>query len=148
MQRNAKSTVVITHAPEMDYLRDYVTLPGNFGGREYEAREEVQAIRDTVFRNLETLDGEIHFSRRLQDRKVLIKPNLVTVFHELGMRERDYPESTDPRVLDAVILFIQQFTREIQVVESAGKGMPTRAAFRIVGLDRLAKVRGVELIAL
>ncbi len=64
------------------------------------------------------------------------------------MRERDYPESTDPRVLDAVILFIQQFTHKIQVVESAGKGIPTRAAFRIAGLDHLAKVRGVELIAL
>ncbi len=148
MHRDFKSKVVITHAPVMDYLRDYVSLSVNFGSREYESREDVRAIRSTVFRNLETLDGMIHFSRQLQGRKVLIKPNLVTVFHDLGMRERDYPESTDPRVLDAVILFFQQFNRDIQIVESSGKGMPTRAAFRIAGLDRLAKVRGVELIAL
>ncbi len=79
---------------------------------------------------------------------MLIKPNLVTVFHHLGMKEPDYPESTDPRVLDAVVLFIQQYTRDIHIVESAGKGMPTRSAFRIAGLDRLAKVRKVELVAL
>jgi len=148
MIMNNQNTVVITQASDMNYLRDYVSLPRNFGSEEYETREDVRAIRNTVYRNLETLDGEVHFSRRLKDCRVLIKPNLVTVFHDLGMKERDYPESTDPRVIDAVVLYLQQFTRDIQIVESAGKGIPTRAAFRIAGLDRLAKVRGVELIAL
>jgi len=148
MQKSTKSMVVITHAPRLDYLRDYVSLPPNFGSDQYEVREDVVAIRETVFRNLTALDEKVHFSSVLRGRQVLIKPNLVTVFHELGMQERDYPESTDPRVLDAVVLFLQQFTRDIQVVESAGKGMPTRAAFRIAGLDRLARVRGVGLVAL
>jgi uncharacterized protein (DUF362 family) len=148
MQKWAKSTVVITHAPKLDYLRDYVSLPANFGSNQYEAREDVRAIRETVFCNLTELDERVRFSACLRERLVLIKPNLVTVFHDLGMRERDYPESTDPRVLDAVVLFIQQYTRDIRIVESAGKGMPTCAAFRIAGLDRLAKVRNVELIAL
>ena len=148
MQKSTKSTVVTTHAPRLDYLRDYVSLPANFGSDQYEVREDVVAIRETIFRNLTALDEKVHFSSVLRGCQVLIKPNLVTVFHDLGMRERDYPESTDPRVLDSVVLFIQQFTRDIQIVESAGKGIPTRAAFRIAGLDRLARVRGVELVAL
>ena len=102
MQKSTKSTVVITHAPRLDYLRDYVSLPANFGSDQYEVREDVVAIRETVFRNLTALDEKVHFSSVLRGRQVLIKPNLVTVFHELGMQERDYPESTDPRVLDAV----------------------------------------------
>ena len=148
MKKWSKSTVVITHAPNVDYLRDSVNLTKEYGTREYENRDEIRAIRETVWRNLTELDSHIHFIEKISERKVLIKPNLVTVFHDLGMQERDSPESTDPRVIDAVVLFLQQYTRDIQIVESAGKGMPTRSAFRIAGLDRLAKLRGVELAAL
>ncbi len=63
MQKSANSTVVITHAPEIDYLRDYVRLPANFGSKRYEARADVNAIRDTIFRNLAELDEKVHFSR-------------------------------------------------------------------------------------
>lgn len=148
MRTKQKSVVVISTARELDYQRDYVSLPREYGTAAYDQREDICAIREAVFANLKSLDNKIHFTEKIIDRKVLIKPNLVTVFHDLGMRERDYPESTDPRVLDSVVLFIQQFTPNIQIVESSGKGIPTRAAFRIAGLDRLAKVRGVELIAL
>ena len=148
MSAKQKSVVVISTARELDYQQDYVSLPREYGTAAFDQREDIRAIRETVFANLTTLDQKIHFTEKIINRKVLIKPNLVTVFHDLGMHERDYPESTDPRVLDSVVLFIQQFTRDIQIVESAGKGIPTRAAFRIAGLDRLAKVRGVELIAL
>jgi uncharacterized protein (DUF362 family) len=148
MLTKQKNVVVISTARDLDYLQDSVALPANYGSPSYDQREDIRAIRDAVFTNLATLDQKIHFTQKIIDRKVLIKPNLVTVFHELGMRERDYPESTDPRVIDAVVLYLQQFTRDIQIVESAGKGIPTRAAFRIAGLDRLAKVRDVELIAL
>jgi uncharacterized protein (DUF362 family) len=148
MSAKQKSVVVISTARELDYQQNYVALPREYGTAAFDQREDIRAIRETVFTNLTTLDQKIHFTEKIINRKVLIKPNLVTVFHDLGMHERDYPESTDPRVLDSVVLFIQQFTRDIQIVESAGKGIPTRAAFRIAGLDRLAKVRGVELIAL
>ena len=74
--------------------------------------------------------------------------NLVTVFHKLGMVGSDYPESTDPRVIDAVVVFLKQYTDKIVIVESSGKGFPTPTAFMATGLDRLAKVRGVELMVL
>ncbi len=148
MSAKQKSVVVISTARDLDYRQDYVTLSHEFGTAAYDQREDIRSIRDVVFTNLTTLNKKIHFTQKIIDRKVLIKPNLVTVFHDLGMRERDYPESTDPRVIDAVVLYLQQFTRDIQIVESAGKGIPTRAAFRIAGLDRLAKVRDIELVAL
>jgi uncharacterized protein (DUF362 family) len=145
---STNSVVVIEHAPAMDYTRDYVSLPRDYGRPAYEQRADVKAIQALVFENLLKLDTEIHFTEKIINRKVLIKPNLVTVFHDLGLPVRDYPESTDPRVIDAVVLFIQQYTRDITIVESSGRGMPTRVAFHVAGLDRLAKHRQVELMAL
>jgi uncharacterized protein (DUF362 family) len=145
---STKSVVVIEHAPAMDYTRDYVSLPHEYGRSAYDQRPDVKAIRSVIFKNLNRLDLEIHFTDRIRGRKVLIKPNLVTVFHDLGLPVRDYPESTDPRVIDAVILFLQAYTRSIIIVESSGRGMPTQAAFRAAGLDRLARHRQVGLMAL
>lgn len=140
--------VVISHASPLDYTRDYVSLPKEYGTRAYDARQDVQAIQAVVWDNLRRLDDETHFSDRIRVGKIIIKPNLVTVFHDLGMQKRDFPESTDPRVLDAVVLFLQQFTSNIMIVESSGRGMPTAGAFHVAGLDRLAKTRQVGLMAL
>lgn len=148
MKQTEKSVVVITHAREMDFTHDYVSLPREYGTPAYDEREDVKAIKAAVRENLETLDAEIHFTAKIKGRKVIIKPNLVTVFHDLGMVERDSPESTDPRVVDAVIEFLQSFTTLITIVESSGRGMPTQAAFHVAGLDRLAKFRKVGLVAL
>jgi len=148
MEQGARSVVVISHADEMDFTQDYVSLPREYGSSAYDARPDVKAIKRAVQQNLERLDAGIHFTDRIRDCRVLIKPNLVTVFHDLGMRNRDYPESTDPRVIDAVVEYLQQYTTRITIVESSGRGMPTHAAFHIAGLDRLAKYRMVELIAL
>lgn len=148
MEPGAKSVVVISHAREMDFTRDYVSLPREYGTLAYDEREDVKAIKSVVRENLENLDAEIHFTEKLRERKIIIKPNLVTVFHDLGMGKRDYPESTDPRVIDAVIEFLQQFTNRITIVESSGRGMPTQASFHVAGLDRLAKHRKVNLVAL
>ena len=143
-----KSYVVISHARPFDYLHNYVSLPKEYGTPAYEKRQDVLAIREVIFENLSLLDEKTHFSQKLHDKKVVIKPNLVSVFHRLGMVEEDYPESTDPRVIDAVVQFIQQFTHKIVIVESSGRGMPTKGSFVICGLDRLARYRGVELMAL
>jgi len=145
---NVPSYVVITHARPLDYLHDYVSLPREYGKPAYDARPDVAAIRAAVTENLRQLDERTHFTDKIKNRKVIIKPNLVCVFHELGVKQIDSPESTDPRVIDAVVEFIQQYTDKITIVESSGRGMPTRASFKISGLDRLAKHRGVELIAL
>lgn len=143
-----KNVVVISRARELDYTHDFASLPPEYGTPAYEQRADVRAIRDVVWENLAQLDAEIHFGERIRGRKILIKPNLVTVFHDLGMQRRDFPETTDPRVIDAVVLYLQQFTADIHIVESSGRGMPTWASFRIAGLDRLARVRKVRLVAL
>jgi len=148
MDQKDQSVVVISHAPDLDYTTDYVSLPREYGTSAYESRRDVQVIRSVVRENLHKLDDLIHFTDRLRARKVIIKPNLVTVFHNLGMLGQDYPESTDPRVVDAVVEFLQEYTQNIVIVESSGKGIPTRLAFHISGMDRLAKFRGLELIAL
>ena len=148
MEQSKRSVVVISHAREIDFTRDYVSLPREYGSPAYDERDDVKAIKQVVRENLEKLDAETQFTEKLRGRKVIIKPNLVTVFHDLGMTKRDYPESTDPRVIDAVIEFLQQFTTNITIVESSGRGMPTQAAFHVAGLDRLAKYRNVGLVAL
>jgi len=145
---SAPSVVVITHAPQLDYSRDYVSLPAEYGSPAYEQRPDVRAIRAAVEENLSRLDDRLHFTDQIRGRKVVLKPNLVTVFHDLGTQKRDYPETTDPRLLDAVVLFLQRYTSQIVIAESSGRGIPTRLAFHIAGLDRLAKVRSVQLLAL
>jgi len=144
----SKPYAVVTRAAEMDYMQDAVSLPRSYEQPGWDSRPDVASIRQAVFDNLIELDKHTYFTRELHHRPVIIKPNLVTVFHNLGMREPDYPETTDPRVLDALILFLQQFTSNIVIAESSGRGMPTRASFRIAQLHRLACRRKVQLIAL
>lgn len=144
-----KSYVVITDAPEMDYMRDYVVLPKSYGTAAYFNREDIKAIRDTVYRGLDELNKRCNFSEHLKNnRHALIKPNLVSVYHDSGFDERDYPETTDPRVFEAVVSYIRQYTNNISIVESSGKPMPTPVSFRTAGYDRIAKYYGTELIPL
>lgn len=145
---SAPAHVVISKVPEADYLQNYVSPPSNFGSPGYYKREDVRMINQVVADNLSELDRQTHFLKRFTDRKVLIKPNLVTVFHDLGTVGRDYPETTDPRVLDAVVSFLKLYTREIIIVESSGRGIPTRGAFHQTGLDRLAKHHKIKFAAL
>ncbi len=148
MTQPSPSCVMITHAPEMDYHRDFVALPRNYGSPEYFSRPDIQAITQTVTQNLRQLDERTGFTRQLNGRKVVIKPNLVTVYTGMGLTEEDFPETTDPRVLDAVTAFFQQYTDQIVIVESSGRGVPTRGSFRVAGIDRLARYRKTQLIAL
>ena len=145
----ASSVVVIEQAKPLDYLSDFVVLPRSFGTPEYDAREDVIAIRAAVAGALDKLDSRVHFSERLKsNRPVIIKPNLVSVYHDSGFDKRDYPETTDPRVFEAVVRYIKKFTDDVTIAESSGKPMPTPASFRIAGYDRIAKVYGTKLVAL
>ncbi|GAA0182344.1 hypothetical protein SH2C18_47380 [Clostridium sediminicola] len=94
------------------------------------------------------LDAKIHFTDKIKEKKVIIKPNLVSVYFDIGFKDKEYPESTDPRVLDAVICYVQQFTKNIVIVESSGRSMPTWVSFKTAGIDRIANVRNVKCIAL
>jgi uncharacterized protein (DUF362 family) len=142
------SAVAITQLPPGDYRHDYVSLPANYGSPFYEGRADVQRIRAAVADCLDRLERETGFTRKLSGRPALVKPNLVTVYHRMGLVEEDYPESTDPRVLEAAILWLQRYTKEISIVESSGRGAPTRGSFHVAGLDRLARRLGCRLIAL
>lgn len=143
------SFVVISHIPEgLDLRQDYVALPRDYGKASYFARQDVKEIYRLVEENLGTLDARTGFTRRLAGKRVLLKPNLVTVYHQMGLVEREYPETTDPRVLDAVVAFFKRHTRQLAIVESSGRGMPTRGSFAVAGIDRLARYHGVELVAL
>lgn len=143
-----KSYVVITHAGHLDYQTEYVSLPKDYGKTSYYQKEEVAEIIKTVHQNLHDLNKKTHFSDKIKNKKVLIKPNLVTPYYKMGYKDDQYPETTDPRVFDAVVSFIKQFTEDIVIVESSGRGMPTNASFKIAGYDRIAKHHDTGLIAL
>ncbi|PKL26130.1 MAG: hypothetical protein CVV47_03095 [Spirochaetae bacterium HGW-Spirochaetae-3] len=130
------------------YSQDCAALPRDYGTEAWDARPDVAAIRTAVFAALDRLEAETGISSRFSGRPALVKPNLVTVYHEMGMKRRSYPETTDPRVLDATVLWLQRFAPSIRIVESSGRGAPTRGSFKVSGIDRLAARRGCDLVAL
>lgn len=144
-----KPQVVVTNAPEMNYREDYVTLPKNYGTKDYFARKDIRAIFYTVFKNLDFLDKKTHISEKFAAcERIFVKPNLVSVYHKSGMKDSDYPESTDPRVFDAVIAWLQKFQKNIVITESSGKPMPTHTSFKVAGYDRIARYRKTGLVDL
>lgn len=127
-------------------MRDYVALPRDYGTDAYFAREDVRVIRETVFATLDALNAREPFVERLAaSERAVIKPNLVSVYHESGLEKSDYPESTDPRVLDAVVEWVQRHQPNVLIAESSGKPMPTRTSFKVSGVDRIAHHRDCEL---
>ena len=143
------SVVVRQMDASVDLRRDYVALPKDYGSAAYFAREDVRAIRDLVFETLDALEGHAPFVQRLAaSERAIIKPNLVSVYHESGFEKADYPESTDPRVLDAVVEWVQRYQPNVVIAESSGKPMPTRTSFRVSGIDRIARHRKTGLLAL
>lgn len=144
-----KPHVVITTTADMDFRTDYVALPKNYGTASYFARKDVKEIYRTVYRNLDMLDAETGFSKKFAScERLFLKPNLVSVYHKSGMKDCDYPESTDPRVFDAIVSYMKQFQKNIVITESSGKPMPTRNSFKVSGFDRIAKYHKTGLVAL
>ena len=144
-----KPHIVITNAPDMDFRQDYVALPKDYGTDAYFSRKDVKEIYHTVYRNLDILDKQTGFSAKFAAcERLYVKPNLVSVYHKSGMKDSDYPESTDPRVFDAVISYLKQFQKNIVITESSGKPMPTRTSFKVAGYDRIARYHHTGLVAL
>lgn len=144
-----KEYIVVTNAPAMDYTRDYVALPPYYGTREYYERPDIKMIYKLVYENLDNLNKKNGFVKKLSAyEKIVIKPNLVSVYHDSGMEKPDYPESTDPRVFEAIVSYLKQYHDRIVIVESSGKPMPTRTSFKVAGYDRIAKKYHTGLIAL
>ena len=138
--------VVVSKAPELDYKTDYVALPKDYGSEDYYNRSDVKAIIDTVHKNLDRLDEKTSFTGRIKCRRVLIKPNFVAVLHKMGFRDDDYPQSTDPRVIDAVVMYVKRFTDDIVIIEGSGAPV-TRLMAKINGTDRIVRRYGIDFQA-
>lgn len=143
-----RSVVVVTEAADFNYQTQYVSLPKDYGKPSYYEKTGVLNIIKAVHKNLNDLNKEINFVDQLKNKRVLIKPNLVAPYYKMGYKDEQYPETTDPRVFDAIISFIKQYTDNIVIVESSGRGMPTNASFKVAGYDRIAKHHNTGLIAL
>ncbi len=143
------SYVFIKDAPKMDYMNNFCSLPKNYGTKKYFNRPDIKAIRETVWAGLDDLNAKTDFAKNLKNYKqVLVKPNLVFVYHNSGLDKKDYPENTDPRVFEAVIAWLKKYTDNITIVESAGKPYPTEVAFKVAGYDKIAKYYNTGLVAL
>ena len=141
-----KSVVVITEAPALDYFHNYEALPYDYGRPSYFARRDVKAIRETVRKNLDDLDAKTGWKGVFKGRKVIIKPNLVFVTPKGCYRfGYDIPQTTDPRVFEAVIACLKDLTDDIIIGE--GSGLVTWAYFKIAGYDRIGKYYNIPLVA-
>ena len=149
----AKSYIVLKDAPVMDYSKDFVALPDNYGTYDYFQREDVKAIRETVFAALDELDAKVGIGEEMAKyEKVIIKPNLVNVFHNSGFYDKDgktdFPETTDPRVFEAVVNWVKDRNPNIIIAESSGKPFPAAASFVITRYTEIAKHYNTELVPL
>ncbi len=143
-----KNAVVITDAPKINYMHNFVALPYYYGTEKYFNRPDVLGIRKTVYDNLNALDEATGFAQRFRGRRVLIKPNLVCVMHHCGYTLDDIPETTDPRVFEAVVSYLYDLQCEIAIVESAGKGVSTMQYYKDTGLGKVARRYEAQLYAL
>ncbi len=149
----AKSYVILKDAPELDYSHDFVALPKNYGTYDYFNREDVKAIRETVFAALDDLNERTQFAEEMAKyEKVIIKPNLVDVYHNSGFYDKDgktdFPETTDPRVFEAVVNWVKDYNPNIIIAESSGKPFPAAASFKIAHYDYIAKYYNTQLVPL
>ncbi len=141
----AHNAVVITEAPPIDYFKNYVQLPKNYGTAEYEERADIKAIKATVRKSLEDLDAATGWKTKFRGQKVLIKPNLVFVTPKSGYRfSYDIPQTTDPRVFDATMEVLSELCPDIVIGE--GSGLVTWSYAKMAGYDRIAKKYGAKLV--
>lgn len=144
-----KEYIIVSQGAPIDFRQDYVALPKNYGTKTYYNRADIREIHRLVYENLNQLNKKTNFVKDLSRyKKIFIKPNLVSVYHNSGLEAQDYPESTDPRVFDAIIRYLKRFNSNIVIVESSGKPMPTHTSFKVAGYDRIARHHKTGLIAL
>lgn len=144
------NSVVIEKLTHNDYERECVTLTHDYGTSSWDIKKEVIAIKQAIENAMDKLNLETGIKEKFKNRPVIVKPNLVLVYNDIGTVKKYYPETTDPRVLDALIVWLKNKAecREVIIAESSGRGAPTRANFRLSGVDRIAKHRGCQLVAL
>lgn len=143
-----KSAVVVSEAPRLNYMHNYVVLPYYYPDEKYFCRKDVIAIRQTVGDNLSKLDEQTGWKEKFRGRRVVVKPNLVALMHKFGFYLDDIPQTTDPRVFEAIIWQLSLLDCDITIAEGAGKGVSTMQYFRDIGIDKIAKRYGCKLVAI
>ncbi len=139
------NAVVITEAPPLYYFENYVQLPHDYGTPAYEDRDDIKAIKKTVQKSLADLDAATGWKEKFRGQKVLIKPNLVFVTPQSGYRySYDVPQTTDPRVFDAIMEILSPLCPDIVIGE--GSGLVTWTYAKMAGYDRIAKKYGAKLV--
>ncbi len=99
------ASIAINRVSAGNYLADCVALPTHYGTGPWYRETAVKNIIAAVQENLEALDQKTGFTSSLINREVILKPNLVSVYYKVGLVQPLYPNTTDPRVIEAVILF-------------------------------------------
>ncbi len=143
-----KSVVVVSDAPKINYLHNFVRLPYYYGTNRYFQRPDVKGIYEAVSSALDTLDEKTGVIEKFRGKKVLVKPNLVGVMFKCGYSREYIPQTTDPRVFEAVIAYLKNLGCEITIIEASGKGIATFQYFHDIGLDKVAEYHNTGLVAM
>lgn len=102
---------------------------------------DVAGVKKAVYESIDLLG----YKPSKTPKTIAIKPNLCYYW--------DYTvgETTDPRVISALIDYIRDNwneNAEIKIIESDASAMRARHAFKMLGYERLAEKKSVELINL
>lgn len=106
--------------------------------RTNDARDE---IVDSISEALDLINFRMDFS----ERSVVIKPNLCYYW------DAATGQTTDPRVVSGIIDFVRErygMDVEIKIVEADATAMRTKYAFPLLGYEKMAKRKNVELFNL
>lgn len=104
-------------------------------------RDSQEGIRDSLSQVLDLID----FKPPISVKSVVIKPNLCYYW------DASTGYTTDPRLVGVIIDYARErfgADVEIKVAEADASAMRTRHAFPVLGYDKLAKDKGVQLFNL
>ncbi len=75
-----------------------------------------------------------------EKKKILLKPNIVSP------RDKDSPVITNPKVIEALIIYFKEFADEIVIGEGSVAGTPSTLCFKAASYEELAKKHDVKLL--
>jgi uncharacterized protein (DUF362 family) len=75
-------------------------------------------------------------------KKILIKPNIA------GIKHPNSPTITNPKIIEALVIYLKPFSEEIVIAEGSVAGISTKEAFRSAGYEDLSKKYDLKLIDL
>ncbi len=99
---------------------------------------DVEEVYNVIKKSLQDIGFEIP-----KNKKILLKPNV------LGQRKPETAVDTHPAVLDALCRLLKENNNEVWIGDSGGVGSygGTKLAFKICGIEEVAKKHNVKLIS-